>query len=155
MIVSLDGRTVDRLWRRFKDMEANVHYRGDGGKAYFSRALSDSVLVAEYPYGLLRFTDYWPPYVVRVHGLFDGKAVFGAREELWRLGRYVFATLDVQFIDAIVPAGRKSLGRLVRALGMSYARTLPRAMRSGTIYIDADVYRLRRNEICQAESMRT
>ena len=144
--ISLDVAEFDRLYDRFSHMEANACYRDADGREYFRRALFDSVLLVEFPFGLVRFTDYVSP-VIRAHGLFDSKDVFGAQDELWRLAREVFTRFAVKYIEVIVPEEKRALRRLLLSLGMMYKRTLPDSMFNGTLYRRAALYRLKEDTV--------
>lgn len=143
-IVVVKREEIDRLYERFKGMPANHMYRGDEGYAFFRKALMDSLLVVEYPFGIIRFTDYKPGRSVDVHTLFDSKEVFRSGEQLLEAAQYVFDHLGVKFIEATFPAGSRALRRLVEGIGFEHVRTLRQGLYNGIMHVDGVVYRLRR-----------
>lgn len=133
-IINVTRKEVERLHRRFKDFPSVSEYRGPGGFEYFMRALNDSILVVEYEFGIVRFSDYRPNNSVRVHALFDSKDVFRNTDKLTVLALYVFDHLRIKYIEAIIPDGMRALSHILVRVGFD------REGESG----EGIVYRMRR-----------
>lgn len=141
MIYVPTRESAQHLYERYKDMPGNPMYRGEGGKEYFMQMLFDSILIVEYPFGLVRFSDYVPLESIQVHALFHSKEVFKNVASLISLAIGVLTVLNVQRIEAHIPAEKKALKRLLRRIGFTFVKTLREGDNSGTI---TEVWNIRR-----------
>lgn len=116
-IINVTREEAERLHKRFCGFPSNSEYRGQGGFSYFVRAITDSILVVEYEFGMVRFNDYKPNNRVRVHALFDSKEVFRHINDLTTLALYVFDHLRIQYIEAIIPDGMRALSHILMGVG--------------------------------------
>jgi hypothetical protein len=134
------SRQAERLYEVYKDMSGNVEYRGVGGKAYFFDMLFDSIMLVEYPFGIVRFSDYVPMESVRVHALFRSKDVFRNIDTLRLLAKMVFSALYIKRIEAHIPSDKRALKRMLSQVG--FKRT---SLLSGGKGGNIEVWTLRRN----------
>lgn len=124
MIYVPTRESAERLHERYASMPGNPMYRGEEGKEYFMQMLFDSILIVEYPFGIVRFSDYVPFESVQVHALFHSKEVFKSIASLISLAVGVLTILNVKRIEARIPAEKKALKRLLRRVGFTFVKTL-------------------------------
>lgn len=133
MIYTPNRHSAELLYQRYKDMPGNPMYRGEGGKEYFMKMLYDSVFIVEYPFGIVRFSDYTHGHSIRVHGLFHSKEVFRHTEDLRKLAMHIFHAFDVMRIEATIPVGKRALRGLLAKIGFEQKGTLCIDDKDGTI----------------------
>jgi hypothetical protein len=145
-LITVGREESERLRERFAHFLSNDMYRGEEGKEFFLKALSQSDLVVEYPYGMVRFDGYRPGESIRVHALFDRKSALSeeAVEDLKALVGYVFRHFNVNRIEALIPSGSRALKRLLYRIGFRYFGELPKGLFDGKMNVDGTLYRIRR-----------
>lgn len=146
-IVELNRGEFFRLWSRFIGKPGTSEYEGEEGKEFFRTALMDSVLLLEFPFGLVRVTNYSPGKSVSIHGLFDSKEVFREVEQLRSAGLFLMRTYNVGYVRVVVPDKSRALKRLIEKVGFKKVKTLPEGLFDGRMYVDGEEYRAYRRNL--------
>ena len=77
--ITIKSEEIQRLYKRVKNVEG---YTGKNGYAFFCKTIYDSIFVFEFPWGIVRLTDFVKGESVMVHGLFLNKGNLNSMDEV-------------------------------------------------------------------------
>ena len=135
--ITIKSEEIQRLYKRVKNVEG---YAGKSGYAFFCRAIHDSILVLEFPWGIVRVTDFIKGQSVMIHGLFLNKGILKSMDEIKKNADYALGLFKINKIIVIVPAGSKGLARILDRSCFKKVLPLRDFVYNGIMYEDGDLY---------------
>ena len=136
-LVTIKSKEIDRIYDRVKHID---EYQGQRGYMFFCNAVYDSLLLFEFPWGIIRVTDFIPGDSVIAHGLFLNKGILRNIEDLKRCADYTLDLCKIHYIRVIVPAANKNLARLLDRSCFHKVLPLRNFVYNGIIHEDGTMY---------------